>query len=441
MIKGKLRKILIFVLGVISIVALACGLSACGDDDSQSDGYGFLCKYDTFIISDSIDTSVKVDTGYAIYDVVWNNKKLTKTLIIPSTVNVNGDERAILGVSLNLQGYLNEPTDVVISEGIKFVSNIIGNVNSVTFPSTFMGSGENDDSVLFINDNNRGVRTQINISQDNPYYYVEGNCLINRATKMVVLGCGNSVIPSDGSVTGIAENAFRGCRDIQRITYGEENQPTKSINPDDSLVTLNIPKTITYLGIRAFWDCTGLIDVTLPPIMSAEKTENGLTKFSYYFYLSYWSDDILNYKYYYNITTLRILCDELSDDVFGETYGQKETPYRNVTTVIIDSKITELPNGLFKNFTALQTVVLPDSVTKIGDEAFYGCTSLKSITIGKNVTYIGNDAFKNSGLESAKFEGVYSWYENSNAYRINYADLQIGYKAAEILLSGSIVQR
>ena len=54
----------------------------------------------------------------------------------------------------------------------------------------------------------------------NGVYHIEGNCLIETATKTLVAGCNNSVIPKDGSVTIIGEKAFS-CSRIKSITIPE----------------------------------------------------------------------------------------------------------------------------------------------------------------------------------------------------------------------------
>ena len=54
----------------------------------------------------------------------------------------------------------------------------------------------------------------------NGVYHIEGNCLIETATKTLVAGCNNSVIPKDGSVTIIGEKAFSYSR-IKSITIPE----------------------------------------------------------------------------------------------------------------------------------------------------------------------------------------------------------------------------
>lgn len=60
--------------------------------------------------------------------------------------------------------------------------------------------------------------TNITVEEGNAKYHSSGNCLIETETKTLVLGCKNSVIPQDGSVTRIGACAFYGCSGLTSIT-------------------------------------------------------------------------------------------------------------------------------------------------------------------------------------------------------------------------------
>ena len=70
------------------------------------------------------------------------------------------------------------------------------------------------------------------------------------------------------------------------------------------------------------------------------------------------------------------------------------------------TKLTSIPNGLFKGCTSLKTVKLPDTITSIGDEAFYDCRSLTNLEgLEKcKIASIGKSAFiRCNKLESLNF--------------------------------------
>ena len=57
----------------------------------------------------------------------------------------------------------------------------------------------------------------ITVDSNNQTFHSSGNCVINTANKELVLGCKNSVIPDDGSVTTIATYAFYYCSNLKSI--------------------------------------------------------------------------------------------------------------------------------------------------------------------------------------------------------------------------------
>ena len=90
---------------------------------------------------------------------------------------------------------------------------------------------------------NSNTLSSIAVAEGNTYYKASGNCLVEISSKKLVLGCADSVIPNDGSVTAIGNYAFYGCA---------------------GLSSLEIPDSITNIGSYAFALCTGLTDVTMP---------------------------------------------------------------------------------------------------------------------------------------------------------------------------------
>lgn len=80
--------------------------------------------------------------------------------------------------------------------------------------------------------------TSITVDSSNTVYYSGNNCIIEKSTKTLILGCKNSIIPD--SVTSIGGYAFYGCSGLTSIT---------------------IPYSVTSISDWAFWDCNGLTSV------------------------------------------------------------------------------------------------------------------------------------------------------------------------------------
>ena len=83
--------------------------------------------------------------------------------------------------------------------------------------------------------------TNIVVDPENPIYYSEGNCIIEKISKKLVAGCDGSVIPKD--VTSIGDCAFFCCT---------------------NLTSLTIPASVRSIGVLAFYRCTNLTSLTIP---------------------------------------------------------------------------------------------------------------------------------------------------------------------------------
>lgn len=57
------------------------------------------------------------------------------------------------------------------------------------------------------------------------------------------------------------------------------------------------------------------------------------------------------------------------------------------------TKVTEIPDGMFRSWSQLESIVLPGSIVSIGKSAFNTCLSLKSINLPDSVQSIGDGAF------------------------------------------------
>ena len=90
--------------------------------------------------------------------------------------------------------------------------------------------------------------SSITVKSGNTAYHSVDNCLIETATKTLIAGCKNSVIPADGSVTTIAEAAFFGHEDLK---------------------TISIPEGVTEIGYQAFANCNSLTEITLPESLTS----------------------------------------------------------------------------------------------------------------------------------------------------------------------------
>ena len=99
--------------------------------------------------------------------------------------------------------------------------------------------------------------TSIIVEEGNIVYHSAGNCLIETASKTLITGSNNSVIPSDGSVTSIGDHAFFGCSSLTSITIpdGVTSIGEEAFQYCRSLTSITIPDSVTSIGWYAFWCC------------------------------------------------------------------------------------------------------------------------------------------------------------------------------------------
>ena len=156
---------------------------------------------------------------------------------------------------------------------------------------------------------------------------------------------------------------------------------------------LNIPNSVTEIGMSAFKNCSGLNKVTIPNSVTKIYSEafcgcNGLTEII--IPESIVSIDGSAFQNCRMLTTLYF--NAINCDYCGSLFYSAFP--KELKTIIIGDKVTKIPQATFSNCSKLTEVTIPNSVTSIGECAFFNCSSLKIITIGNSVKSIGESAFK-----------------------------------------------
>ena len=144
-----------------------------------------------------------------------------------------------------------------------------------------------------------------------------------------------------------------------------------------------VEKGITYVGTRAFYDCSEMTSVSLPTTLETMGADvfmycTGLTSVTIPDGVTFISGD-----FFLGCTSLKsvTLPDSLRD-IGGCTFMY----CTSLTSVRLPATLLSISWQMFKDCKSLTSLTIPRSVVDVKQDAFSGCTALK------NVTYTGTTA-------------------------------------------------
>ena len=179
-------------------------------------------------------------------------------------------------------------------------------------------------------------------------------------------GLASATIP--GSVKKIGYGAYKFCGGMTSLVMsnGVTTISDEAFHQCESLTSVSIPDSVTYLGMLAFAN-TGLTSLSLP---------KGIT--------------------------------QISIEAFEGTA---------ITRLVIPTNITSIEASAFSGCYNLTEVVLPRSVTFLGEQAFADCQSLT------NVTFLGNAPGElSSWLGNNGNPFTVNYYYGASGWGTNYPD-------------------
>ena len=152
--------------------------------------------------------------------------------------------------------------------------------------------------------------------------------------------------------------------------------------------TLIVPAIVKRIGRLAFAECSDLSSVVIPA--SVDSICDG----AFYNCSSLQSlivEDSEKTLAFGNSVLMNAPIDAMS---LGRNWTAPGVLSDCVSTVLLGSKVTLIPNNAFSYCKSLLEIEIPTSVKWIGDEAFTNCVSLTSINIPDSVKSIGASAFE-----------------------------------------------
>ena len=236
--------------------------------------------------------------------------------------------------------------------------------------------------------------SEITVAEGNPVYKSVNNCLIKKDSKKLVLACNTSVIPEDGSVIYINEDAFsytsfnnssnweNGALYIGNtlikvkssevtgdfsIKEGTVRIADGALSGCSEITGITLPSSLKIIGYYAFSNCSSIKNMTLP---------DGLTN--------------IGPSAFESCSKLKALTVPSNvKNIMQRTFMSCEL----LTDIVLSNGLESIGDYAFSDCKSLSSITLPATVTSIGNNVFSGCTKLVSITIPSGVTDIGEGVF------------------------------------------------
>ena len=182
------------------------------------------------------------------------------------------------------------------------------------------------------------------------------------------------------SVTYIDENAFKNCKNLKTVALSANLQRLESgaFYNCESLEAVTLPKSLQVIGTEVFYNCTALKQINLP---------GSVTEFGQYVFA----------KSGLETATIEEGLEIISSGTFSET---------NIKTIVLPNSIKAIHSMAFAYCANLESVTLNNGIEYIDNSVFGGCPKLKELTIPGSVDRMNEFAlYKCGGLEKVYFEG------------------------------------
>lgn len=267
--------------------------------------------------------------------------------------------------------------------------------------------------------------TSIVIDEGNETYTsgpAGSNCIIERSTNKLVVGCKGTVIP--GTVSAIDDYAFSGCRSLPFIFIPEtvvaighcafeecsslkifcevDGKPSgwaADWNPDDRDVFWSCAGCVSvdgiiYFGVHDVDDIAIVVGAVsqfaIKDAVILDSVNIGGTDFSVIFILDEAFDECISLR------SVRISAsvEEIDDYAFADCPSLASVTFED------DSHLAYIGNATFAGCLSLTSIYIPASVEGIGNMVFSFCPALSEIVVDEdNETYASGPAGSNCILD------------------------------------------
>ena len=341
-------RILTYAVAIIMMVVFVIGMNACspyleGDSNTEvitSDSDTNAPSPSAEVTTSESDTGTpppppisqalayKVNTDGETCKIVGMGTYTDTDINIPSTI----DGYRVTAIGNSAFYYCDNLTSITIPDSVTTIGDEAfhdcSSLKSITIPKSVAYIG---DEAFF----SCGSLESVTVQEGNPIYHSAGNCLIETESKTLILGCNNSVIPDDKSVTSIGDWAFNQCKGLRLIA---------------------IPDSVTSIGDGAFYECINL----MPKYALIPQSVTVIGEYAFYACESLASVEVPD-----NVTTV-------GKYAFSNC--------NNLMSVTLGNKVQSINEYTFAGCINLVSLKIGYAVKNIGEYAFKGCVKLETIS-------------------------------------------------------------
>lgn len=240
-------------------------------------------------------------------------------------------------------------------------------------------------------------------------------------------------------LTSIGDSAFNSCTSLTSFVFPDSlTYIGRHAFAYSGISNLEIPDSVTQLGMMAFRGCENLKSVIIGSGLSTIETGSFLSCENLgYVYIpgTVQTIKLISFAWCPKIETLIIgdgvkMIDSHAFSCAPQIYENTEAPSNtSLKTLIIPDSVEEIWNHAFYGMEALEELTIGNGITRIASDCFYNCFSLEELTLGNKVEYIDARAFANCHSltqlvlpDTLKEIGQEAFYGGENIQAINFND-------------------
>ena len=353
-----------------------------------------------------------------------NNTTYRGDIVIPQTVEYNGESYVVTTIGSEAFYYCSLMTSIIIPNSVTVIDNMAfancSGLKTLAIPNSVTTIGEKAfawcNGLITVT-----IPNSVTSFGDNAFLYCNklssvtildglkriGNSAFYGCYDLIDVLLPNSIeaigdytfyncksiksIILPNNLRSIGHNAFSKCFSLNSIVMSDslESLGNNAFAECSSLSSISIPKSLTHIGDYAFDECNSLSSVQIYDL-------EAWCRFHFWSYAS----NPLSYAHHLFLNGI-----EVKDLVIPESVT-KIGDYlffgcSGLTSVTIPNSITNIGYSAFSGCKGLTSITLHNGIVSTGTNAFNGCSSLTSITIPNSVKSIAQNSFAGcSGLTS-----------------------------------------